>query len=56
LPPTAWLGAAIKKPSGNLNNVPKNLKTPQTIHTESNSLNPTVQNLFASMALVSTSA
>lgn len=59
LPPTAWLGAAIGKPSGNnLNNVPKNhLKNnnaPQL--TESNSLNPTVQNLFASMALVSTSA
>jgi hypothetical protein len=60
LPPTAWLGAIGGKPSGNnLNNVPKNhlknLKNNAPQLTESN-LNPTVQNLFASMALVSTSA
>merc|ERR1711879_764777 len=59
LPPTAWLGAAVAigKPSGNsLNNVPKNhLKNNAPQLTESN-LNPTVQNLFASMAMVSTSA
>jgi len=60
LPPTAWLGIGSKPSGNNLNNVPKNhlknLKNNAPQLTESNSLNPTVQNLFASMALVSTSA